>query len=38
MKCISNTDIEKRFSVAFKLGMDTNGKQEKKNDGLVCEC
>lgn len=30
MKCISNTDIEKGFSVSFKLGMDKNEKQEEK--------
>lgn len=28
--------IEKGFSISFKLGMDKNGKQEGKSDGLVC--
>lgn len=28
--------IERGFSVSFKLGTDKNGKQEGKNDGLMC--
>ena len=30
--------IEKGFSISFTLGMDENGKQEGKGDGLVCVC